>query len=193
MRYTWVRESLRQSAMLCLFQPSDAIHHSPTGLISIVIGGKGGQIEFELNRSIIWSQKPFEGVMIGLVAKFTQQNALDFPQVDRGIELFQVDDVAGNGFGINGLLRVSALGALILESGHPAQDKAAGFIPHYRPLHPGLTTAFSRRFAKQDDRSDNLILALGGIDKLPLNPSKLLLSRHASAPFRVSKATVELL
>jgi hypothetical protein len=92
------------------------------------------------------------------------QNAFDFPQVDEGIELFQVNDVASNGFGIDRLLRVSRLGALILQSGHPAQDKTAGFISDHRALYPGLTTALGRRFAKQDDRSDNLVIALGGID-----------------------------
>jgi hypothetical protein len=101
-----------------------------------------------------------------------------------------VDDIAGDGFGIDGLLWVSALSALILESGHPAQDKSAGFIPDYGALHPGLTTALGGRFAKQDDRSDNLVIALGGIDKVQLNPSKLLLSRHSSAPFGVSKAKI---
>jgi hypothetical protein len=70
--------------------------------------------------------------------------------MDGRIELFQVDDIAGDGFGIDGLLWVSALSALILESGHPAQDKSAGFIPDYGALHPGLTTALGGRFAKQD-------------------------------------------
>jgi hypothetical protein len=76
-----------------------------------------------------------------------------------------------------------------LETSHPAQDKAAGFISDDRPLHPGLTTALGGRFAKQDDRSDNLVIALGGIDKVQLNPTKLLLSRHRIVPFGVSKAT----
>jgi hypothetical protein len=96
--------------------------------------------------------------------------------VDGGIELFQVDDVAGNGFGIDGLLRLSVLGALILETGHTAQDKASGFIPDDGALHPGLTTALGRRFTQQDNRSDNLIIALRGVDKLQLKASKLLLS-----------------
>jgi hypothetical protein len=165
-------------------------HDSPARLIGIIIRGKRGEIEFQLNRGVIRDQKPFEGVVIGLEAKFMQQNAFDFPQVDGGIELFQVDDVASDSFGIDRLLRVSGLGALILQSGHPAQDKAAGFIAHHRPLHSGLTTAPGRRFAKQDDRSDNLVIALSGIDKVQLNPSKRLLSRHRIAPFWVSKEKI---
>ena len=56
--------------------------------------------------------------MIGLVAKFTQQNALDFTQVNGRIKLFQVDDVTGNGFGIDRALRVPGLRAPILEARH---------------------------------------------------------------------------
>src|SRR2546430_1796796 len=60
----------------------------PAGLVGIGEGREGGQSKFELMRGVIGCQKPFEGVMIGLVAKLPLHNARYFAQMDGGIELF---------------------------------------------------------------------------------------------------------
>src|SRR2546426_6253989 len=116
--------------------------------------------------------------MIGLVAKFTQYNALNFTQVNRGIELFQVDDIPRNDFGIARLLRSSRLRASISESFHTVEDKAPSFVAYGGAFHAGLTTALSCCFAEQDNGSDDLVIVLEGIDKLQSNLLKILLSRH---------------
>jgi hypothetical protein len=154
-------------------------------LVGIGKGRKGGQIEFELQGGVIGLSKAFEGMMMGLVAKFPQYNALNFPQVNRGIELFQIDDITRNGFGLARLLRSSCLRASIAEAFHPVEDKAPSFVAHGGAFHASLTTALSCRFAEQDNGSDDLVIVLEGIDKLQSNLLKILLSRHPRAPFRV--------
>jgi hypothetical protein len=80
-----------------------------------------------------------------------------------------------------------------LESRHPLEDKAPRFVGHCGALYPGLTTPLGRRFAIEDDGSNDLVIVLDGIDKLQPNLLKVLLSGHEIAPFRVSTATIVLL
>ena len=128
--------------------------------------------------------------MIGLVAKFPLHNALNFAQMDGGIELFQVDDIARNGFRIDGVLRVPRLRPLISESRHALEDKTPRFVAHGRALHPGLPTALRSRFAVEDDRSDDLVIVLEWIDKVQPNLGKFLLSGHQQAPFRHAQGVI---
>ena len=123
--------------------------------------------------------------MSGLGAKLTQENALNFTPVNRGIELFQGEDITRNGCGIARLLRSSRLRASISESFHTIEDKAPSCVAHGGALHAGVTTALSGCVAEQDNGSDDLVIVLEGIDKLQSNLLKLLLSRHPRAPFRV--------
>src|SRR5215470_5884928 len=130
--------------------------------------------------------------MIGLVAKFTEDNTLNFTQVNRGIELFYVEDIPRNGLGIDGGLRPSCLRAPIAEAFHTFEDKAPSFVTHHGPLHPGLTTAFSRRFGKEDNWPNDLIIMLDGIDKVLPNLREFLLSRHPIAPCGTPRVPIRL-
>ena len=62
-----------------LFVPAFLGHpyDRPSGLIGIAKTRKGGQVEFELQRCLVGLEKPFEGVMVGLIAEFVGQDALD--------------------------------------------------------------------------------------------------------------------
>src|SRR5438552_184580 len=121
-------------------------------------------------------------MMVGLVAKFALYNARNFAQVDGGIQLFQIDDVPGDGVGIRMPLAPRRLCPPIGEPQHPFEDKAPGFVAYHGALHPSLTTALRRRFGEQDDRPDDLVIVLDRIDKLLPNVLELFLSRHESAP-----------
>ena len=116
--------------------------------------------------------------MIGFVAKFPLHNARNFAQVDRGIELLHVEHRARHGLGIDGLLRPSGLCTPVAEAGHAFENKAPGFVAHHSPLHPGVTTAFSRRFGEEDNRPDDLVIMLDRIDKLPPKLLAFFLSSH---------------
>src|SRR5438105_11128109 len=105
--------------------------------------------------------------MIGCVAKFPLHNARNFAPVDRGIALLHVEHRARNGLGIDGLLRPSGLCTPVAEAGHAFENTAPGFVAHHRPLHPGWTTAFSRRFGEEDNRPDDFVILLERIDTLP--------------------------
>ena len=63
-------------------------HHGPPGLIGIAKARKGGQVEFELQRGLVGLKKPLQGVMVGVIAEFAGQNALDLTQMNGGIALF---------------------------------------------------------------------------------------------------------
>ena len=63
-------------------------HHSPPGLISIAKARKGGQVEFELQRGLVGLEKPLQGVMVGVIAEFAGQDALELTQMNGGIALF---------------------------------------------------------------------------------------------------------
>jgi hypothetical protein len=180
--------SQRETGGNTLFVPALRGHpdHAPARLVGVVIGGKGRQIAFELSGGLIGVSKPLERGMIGLEAKFTEHNAHTLASVDGGIALLHVDDRPRNGFGIEGFLRLSGLGAPISEACHALQNDPPGCVAHGRALHPRLTPALSGRFAKEDNRSNDLVIMLVGIDTLQPNLLKILLSRHKKAPCRVS-------
>src|SRR5437762_7064343 len=87
-------------------------------------------------------------------------------------------NIARNGLGIDGLLRPSGLCTPVAEAGHAFEDKAPGFVAHHSPLHPGLTTAFSRRCGEEDNRPDDFVIMLDRIDKLPPKLLAFFLSSH---------------
>src|SRR5215471_12196956 len=99
-------------------------------------------------------------MMVGLVATFALYNARDVAQVDRGIQLFQIDDIARHGFGIAMALASSRLRPPIGEAQHPCEDKAPRFVTHHGALHPGLTTTLRRGFSEEDNWTDDLVIVL---------------------------------
>src|SRR4030095_15173106 len=102
--------------------------------------------------------------------------------MEGGIELFEIEDIPRNGFGIAGRLLLPRLRPPIAESVHAFEDKAPGFVAHYRPLYAGLPTALCRRFGKEDNGPDDLVIVLDGIDKVLPNMHEFFLSRHLIAP-----------
>jgi len=86
--------------------------------------------------------------------------------VDGRIELFHVDDIPGNGFGVARVLRVSGLRALVPQALHAVEDKAPGFVAHHGALDAGLPTALCGGVTEEDKRSNDLVIVLDGIDKV---------------------------
>ena len=121
-------------------------------------------------------------MMVGLVATFARHNARTCAQVDRGIQLLQIDDRARNGFGRAMALASSRLCPPLGEAQPPFEDKAPRFVTHPGALHPGLPTALRRRFSEEDNRPDDLVIVLDRINKLSPHVLALFLSRHESAP-----------
>ena len=78
--------------------------------------------------------------MIGLVAKLPLHNAHNFTQMDRGIELFYVEDRLRRASAQPRRPRPPRFRPPIAEPVHAFEDKAPGFVAHYGPLHPGLPT-----------------------------------------------------
>ena len=72
----------------------------------------------------------------------------------------------------------------------PSSDKAPRFVAHGGAIHAGLTTALGRRFAEEDDGSNDLVIVLEGIDKLQPNLLEIFLGGHERAPFRVSTTII---
>ena len=63
-------------------------HYGPPGFVAITKTRKGAQVEFELQRGLVGRKKPLQGVMVGVIAEFASQDALDLTQMNGGIALF---------------------------------------------------------------------------------------------------------
>src|SRR5262245_13023521 len=135
------------------------------------------------------SQEVFDGVMVGLIAEFPLHNAHKFAVVDRGIKLLDIQYIGSDGLGIAMAFPAGVPGTLILQPQHPVLEEPAGFVPDRGPLQAGLATAFGNGFSKEDNRPDNFVVVLHGVDALQLIRREVFCSRHASPPAPDSEAS----
>ena len=127
-------------------------------------------------------EKTFDGMMVGLIAKFPGHDADDFSVMNRGIELLHVAHIGSHCLRIDMAFPSGLPGALVDQPKHPFHHKPAGFVAHAGPLDTGLPAAFDNGFRKQDDRANDFVIVLNVIDELELVLGKILRSRHVLPP-----------
>ena len=137
-------------------QPDDR----PAGVIGIGQLRKGQQGHLQLNGAGMAGQKGFNGVMIGLVAKFPLHDTDEFAIVDGRIELLYIQHVGGDALGIAMAFASGLPCPLIDQPQHAFLDKTAGFVPDGCPLQSCLATPFRNRFGEEDNRANDLIVVL---------------------------------
>jgi hypothetical protein len=130
----------------------------------------------------------FDGVMVGLVAKFPLHNTDDFAVVNGRIELFYIEDMRCDRLGIDMALLSQVPQPLIEKAEHACRGKPAGFRAHDGPLHARLPTAFGHGFRKQHNGPNHFVIMLNIVDKVEFVLGKVLRSRHTNPPSaRVSR------
>jgi hypothetical protein len=149
-------------------------HHLPAGAIGILKLVEGFPGQGELDGDGMLGEKAGDGMVVGGETKLVGEDAHDFAIVNGGIELFEIENVGGDGLG-EGLGFAPGLGsALIDQAEHTALEKPAGLVAHDGAGDPDLLAAVGDRLVAQNDRADGLVVVLNGIDEAELELLKIV-------------------
>jgi hypothetical protein len=108
--------------------------------------------------------------------------------VNGGIALFQINDIGRDAIGIDRPHARRRRRTPIGKAKHTASDKAFGFVGKGGAIDAGLTTTFSGGFAKEHHGPNGFVIVLEGVNEFGANAGKIVLSGHASVPFRLLRA-----
>jgi len=153
-----------QAARDALFVPALVIHADhrppcPVGVVELVEAGHGQR---QLHGEGMALQEVLDRVVVRPIPVLPAHDARDLAVMDGWVELFEVEDVAGDDRRIV-VLPLGRGGALIHQSEHAVLDEAPRLLPNSGTVQPRRAAALGDGFIGEQDAPDDLIVVLHGV------------------------------
>src|SRR5947209_1231505 len=123
----------------------------------------------------------FDRMVIGLVAVLPLDDPGDLAVMDRRIELFQVENRAGDDVGILVPARVGRCSS-ISETEHAVLEEALGLLADGVAIDTGDSAPFGDTLVHKHDAADDLVVMLNRVGETQGELLKLLRCRHSGRP-----------